>query len=153
MDTFTSASTAETEQLGERWAHELGPDWIIGLSGDLGAGKTHLVRGLARGWGFTGRVHSPTFALLHRYDAPAHPVYHLDLYRLSSPDEILASGLEEYLVRPDGPSVIEWFERWAATGAELPAVLSPKPPRRCRRVWIDVLTPDRREIRYEDSRA
>ena len=92
---------------------------MIGLSGDLGAGKTQFVKGLARGLGIAARVHSPTFALVNIYAGGRLTLFHLDLYRLDTPEQIAAAGLEEYL-RPAGVTVIEWAERW------LQAVQSPK---------------------------
>jgi tRNA threonylcarbamoyladenosine biosynthesis protein TsaE len=84
---------------------------VIGLCGDLGAGKTQLVKGLARGLGIAARVHSPTFALVNIYNGGRLTLYHLDLYRLDTREQILAAGLEEYL-KPEGVTVIEWAERW-----------------------------------------
>ena len=83
---------------------------VIGLCGDLGAGKTQLVKGLARGLGITARVHSPTFALVNIYNGGRLTLFHLDLYRLDTREQILAAGLEEYL-KPAGVTVIEWAER------------------------------------------
>jgi len=83
---------------------------IIALSGELGAGKTQLVKGLAHGLGVTARVHSPTFTLVNEYTGGRLRLFHLDLYRLESRGQILAAGLEEFL-QPDGVAVIEWAER------------------------------------------
>lgn len=102
-------SEAETEALGERLAERLGPGAIVGLKGPLGAGKTALVRGLARGLGVPdGVVHSPTFLTAAEYEGRVR-LTHLDLYRheemLPDPDwlaEILDS---------EGVAVVEWFER------------------------------------------
>ena len=112
MATFISHSPEETAALGERWGRDAAPGWVIGLSGDLGAGKTQFVKGLARGLGITARVHSPTFALVNEYPGGRLPLAHLDLYRLDAPEQILAAGLEEYLRRPSGVTVVEWCERW-----------------------------------------
>ncbi|HEU0010013.1 MAG TPA: tRNA (adenosine(37)-N6)-threonylcarbamoyltransferase complex ATPase subunit type 1 TsaE [Verrucomicrobiae bacterium] len=112
MATFISHSPEETAALGERWGRDAAPGWVIGLSGDLGAGKTQFVKGLARGLGITARVHSPTFALVNEYPGGRLPLAHLDLYRLDTPEQILAAGLEEYLRRPNGVTVVEWCERW-----------------------------------------
>src|ERR1043165_223548 len=110
MATFISHSAAETEALGESWAREAKRGWIIGLSGDLGAGKTQLVKGLARGLGATERVHSPTFALVNEYTTGRLPLFHLDLYRLDTLEQIRSAGLEEFL-QPEGVTVIEWVEK------------------------------------------
>ena len=111
MATCISHSPTETEALGETWGRAAESGWVIGLSGDLGTGKTQLVKGLARGLGVTARVHSPTFALINVYAGGRLPLFHLDLYRLDTPEQILAAGLEEYL-QPAGVTVIEWAERW-----------------------------------------
>ena len=115
MATFISHSPAETESLGETWGRSAQSGLVIGLSGDLGAGKTRLVKGLARGLGITARVYSPTFALVNIYEGGRLPLYHLDLYRMDTIDQILSAGLEEYL-QPQGVTVIEWAERWFGTG-------------------------------------
>jgi tRNA threonylcarbamoyladenosine biosynthesis protein TsaE len=104
---FVSHSPAETEALGERW-------------GDLGAGKTQLVKGLARGLAVTARVHSPTFTLVNEYGGGRLKLFHLDLYRLETPVQILSAGIEEFL-SPDGVAVIEWAERLAAGSWQLAA--------------------------------
>jgi tRNA threonylcarbamoyladenosine biosynthesis protein TsaE len=105
-----SHSPDETEALGESWGRIAQPGMVIGLSGELGAGKTQLVKGLARGLGITTRVHSPTFALVNHYSGGRLPLFHLDLYRLDTPEQIAAAGLEEYL-QAGGVTVIEWAER------------------------------------------
>jgi len=140
MVTFISHSASETEDLGVRWADEAQPGWVIGLSGELGAGKTQLVRGLARGLGAPVRVHSPTFALIHEYRGGRWPLFHIDLYRLNTVGQIIDAGLEIYLTRPDGIAVVEWFERWAAL-----------PSGRFRRAEIRLRGENEREIHYEDS--
>ncbi len=110
MATFNSHSPAETESLGEAWGRAAQRGWVIGLSGELGAGKTLLVKGLARGLGIPACVHSPTFTLVNQYDGGRLRLFHLDLYRLETPAQIAAAGLEEYL-QPDGVTVIEWAEK------------------------------------------
>jgi len=110
MATFISHSPAETESLGERWGRAAKHGLVIGLSGDLGAGKTQLVKGIARGLGVTVRVHSPTFTLVNEYGGGRRRLFHLDLYRLETPAQIISAGLEEFL-QPDGVAVIEWAER------------------------------------------
>lgn len=112
MGTFTSPSAQDTEALGFAWGQAAQAGWVFGLTGDLGAGKTHLARGLARGLGVTGRIQSPTFALVNEHRNGRLPLYHLDLYRLESAEQILGAGLEPYLFPRDGVAVIEWYERW-----------------------------------------
>ncbi len=110
MATFISHSPAETESLGELLGREAQRGLVFALSGDLGAGKTQLVKGIARGLGVTSRVHSPTFTLVNEYGGGRLRLFHLDLYRLETRAEILGAGLEEYL-QPEGVAVIEWAER------------------------------------------
>ena len=110
MPTFISHGPSETESLGEAWGRAAQHGWVIGLTGDLGAGKTQWVKGLARGLGITTRVHSPTFTLVNEYGGGRLRLFHLDLYRLESREQIRAAGLEEFL-QPDGVTVIEWAGR------------------------------------------
>ncbi len=112
MDSFTSQSALETVALGERLGLAAQPGWVFALSGDLGAGKTQLVKGIARGLGIPGRIQSPTFALVQEHLDGRLPLYHLDLYRLRDTRDIVGAGLEGYFAPIDGVSVIEWFERW-----------------------------------------
>ncbi len=145
---------AETEALGERWGRAARHGWVIGLSGDLGAGKTQLVKGLARGLGVTMRVHSPTFALVNEYGGGRLRVFHLDLYRLESREQIITAGLDEYL-QPDGVAVIEWAERWFGTEHPTSDIQHPTPNAgtKLRRVNIEILGATERRITYEDSGA
>jgi tRNA threonylcarbamoyladenosine biosynthesis protein TsaE len=112
MATLISRSPEETAAIGEAWGREAQRGSVIGLVGDLGAGKTQFVRGVVRGVGSPARVHSPTFALLNEYSGGRWPVYHIDLYRLETREQVIAAGLEEYLVDPPGVAVVEWIERW-----------------------------------------
>src|SRR5471032_239345 len=110
MATFISHSPAETEALGEKFGRAAQSGFVIALSGDLGAGKTQFVKGLARGLGISARVHSPTFTLVNEYGGGRLKLFHLDLYRLETRAQIVSAGIEEFLL-PDGVSVIEWAER------------------------------------------
>ena len=110
MAEFISHGPAETESLGERWGRAAQHGLVIGLSGDLGAGKTQLVKGLARGLGIAARVHSPTFTLVNEYGGGRLRLFHLDLYRLETRGQMVSAGLEEFL-QPDGVTVIEWAEK------------------------------------------
>src|SRR6185369_7804990 len=112
MATLISRSPEETLAIGEQWGRQAQAGWVIGLRGELGAGKTQLVKGIARGVGSPARVHSPTFALLNEYGDGRLRVFHIDLYRLNHREEVMSAGLEEYLIRPDGVTVVEWIERW-----------------------------------------
>src|SRR5580658_7810618 len=145
MATFISHSPAQTASLGEELGREAQSGLVVGLSGGLGAGKTILAAGLARGLGVTGRVQSPTFALVNEYREGRLPLFHLDLYRLESREAIIAAGLELYLVRPSGVAVVEWIERWLEDGS-WPGVRGV----RFRRVVIHSPGETEREIVYED---
>jgi len=146
MSTFVSHSPAETESLGEKFGREAQHGLVISLSGELGAGKTQLVKGLARGLGITARVHSPTFTLVNEYTGGRLKLFHLDLYRLESREQILAAGLEEFL-QPDGVAVVEWAEKLKAEGGR----------RKAETKWIsakiEILNETEREIVYDDSGA
>lgn len=114
-------SEAETIALGEVLGRNLSPGDLILLFGELGAGKTTLVRGIARGVGYRGRVSSPTFALAHVYRGSPLTLHHLDLYRLKE-GETGELGLDELLVDPGGAVVVEWPEaagRWPARRIEV----------------------------------
>jgi tRNA threonylcarbamoyladenosine biosynthesis protein TsaE len=110
MSTLISHSPAETESLGEQFGRAAERGFVFALSGEMGAGKTQFVKGLARGLGISARVHSPTFTLVNEYGGGRLKLFHLDLYRLETREQILSAGIEEFL-RPDGVSVIEWAER------------------------------------------
>jgi len=138
MATFISHSPAETGSLGEAWGCAAQSGLVIGLSGDLGAGKTQLVKGLARGLGAAGPVHSPTFTLVNEYGGGRLRLYHLDLYRLETPRQIVSAGLEEFL-QPDGVTVIEWAERLGAG--------------RFKNVKIEIIGETDRRIVYDDFGA
>lgn len=111
MVTLISHDPAQTEAIGVEWGRAAALGWVIGLSGDLGTGKTQLAKGIARGLGITDPVHSPTFSLINIYAGGRFSLFHLDLYRLENPAQIIAAGLEEY-INPRGVAVIEWAERW-----------------------------------------
>jgi tRNA threonylcarbamoyladenosine biosynthesis protein TsaE len=154
MATFISHSPAETEALGESWGRTAARGWVIALSGDLGAGKTQLVRGLARGLDIPTRVHSPTFTLVNEYSGGRLPLHHLDLYRLETAEQIHGAGLDDFL-SPAGVAVIEWAERMlalpSATGNQPPAPAAGRPG--IRHVRIEVVSETQRRISYEDSGA
>jgi tRNA threonylcarbamoyladenosine biosynthesis protein TsaE len=113
MDTITSRSPEETFAHGHLLAVQLRRGDVLALMGDLGAGKTHFVKGLAAGLAHTGEVTSPTFTLIHEYTGGTLPLYHFDLYRLDSEDEVLRIGLEDYLAG-DGVLAIEWADKFPA---------------------------------------
>jgi tRNA threonylcarbamoyladenosine biosynthesis protein TsaE len=107
---WRTATEGETEALGASLAAELAPDGALFLSGDLGAGKTVLARGVAAGLGIDPReVQSPTFTLIREHAGPSGRFLHVDLYRLE-PEELDVLGLDELLAGP-GVKVVEWAER------------------------------------------
>ena len=110
MTTFESHSAAETIAFGQRLAGDSRPGDVVALHGELGAGKTCLVKGIARGLGVTQDVTSPTFTIVHEYRGGRLPLVHVDLYRLDTPQQVVAIGIEDYF---DGEAVtvIEWAEK------------------------------------------
>ncbi len=108
---YLSHSVEETEQLGAQLALTLVPGTVLAYTGSLGMGKTAFTRGLARGLGFTGRVTSPTFTLVNEYEGRI-PLFHFDLYRITSSDELFDLGWDDYLDR-GGICAVEWSERIA----------------------------------------
>lgn len=109
MKEFCSHSPAETEAAGEALGWRLTPGTVLAYQGDLGMGKTAFTRGLARGLGCPGRVTSPTFTIVNEYEGRI-PLFHFDLYRLGSADELFDIGWEDYLTR-GGVCAVEWSER------------------------------------------
>ena len=109
---FVTASTDETIAFGARLGAALEPGDILVLTGDLGAGKTQLTKGIASALGVEDDVTSPTFNILMVYDGGALPLYHFDLYRLDDPDQLEDTGLYD-LLDGDGVCVIEWGEQFA----------------------------------------
>ncbi len=111
-----TAAPAETLALGRRLAAALGPGGVVALYGDLGAGKTHLVKGICAGLGVAPEaVTSPTFAIAQEYDGRTEeghplPLYHLDAYRIERPEEFFELGYEQYFFG-DGVALVEWPER------------------------------------------
>jgi len=127
-------SVADTIAFGERLATELQPGDVLALTGDLGAGKTCLVKGIARGLGIAQEVTSPTFTLIHEYRGGRLPLNHVDLYRLDNVEAAVGIGIEEYL-GGDGVTVIEWAER-----------IAPLLPATTRRIAITLLDENARRI-------
>ncbi len=137
MDYITH-SVEETEQFGESLAAKYGAPHIFCLTGDLGAGKTAMTRGIARGYGFSGRVSSPTFTIMHIYEG-SETVHHFDLYRIEDEDELDAIGFDSFL--RDGVSVIEWPDSFRdRIGA-------------CTRITISRLSDTERRITIEEMNA
>lgn len=108
---ITTHSVSETEDAGTALSKTLAPGSVVAMFGELGAGKTAFVRGIAAGLGFSGRVTSPTFTIVNEYEAGL-PLFHFDMYRLSSSAELFDIGWEDYLER-GGVCVVEWSENVA----------------------------------------
>jgi tRNA threonylcarbamoyladenosine biosynthesis protein TsaE len=131
-----TSRAAETEALGERIAADLGPGDVVLVSGELGAGKTTLIRGACRALGVTEAVTSPTFTIGQRYRGRL-PVLHLDLYRLEDLDAEDPALIEDYL-RPDAVTFIEW-----------PGAVEPRLERVSKRVEIRHAGGDEREVQID----
>lgn len=137
MALIISQNPQQTSDIGRRVARELKAGDVLALAGDLGAGKTHFVKGLAEGLGVASDVTSPTFTLIHEYPGERLPLFHIDLYRLETDDEVLNIGLDDYL-NSDGVTAIEWADKF-------PALM----PAGVRWVRIRPLEGDTREISIE----
>ena len=111
---YITHSPAETEELGCRLGRTLGPGAVVAYFGGLGMGKTAFTRGLARGLGCRGRVTSPTFAIVNEYEGGRLPLFHFDMYRLTSAEDLFDIGWEDYLSR-GGVCAVEWSENIADT--------------------------------------
>ena len=106
---YHTKSERETEELGRKLADHLEPGTVIAYEGGLGAGKTAFTRGLARGLGVTDRVTSPTYTIVNEYTGEV-PLFHFDMYRLTSSEDLFDIGWEDYLTR-GGILAVEWSER------------------------------------------
>lgn len=112
MNTYISCSPEKTEEFAFHLAETLTGGEVIAFTGDLGAGKTCFTRGLAKGLGFSGNVTSPTFALVNEYIGGKYPLYHFDMYRICSWDDLYSTGFFDYL--DNGIIAAEWSENIAA---------------------------------------
>jgi tRNA threonylcarbamoyladenosine biosynthesis protein TsaE len=152
MATIISHSPAETESVGESWGRAAESGLVVALCGDLGAGKTQFVKGLARGLGITERVHSPTFSLLNVYSGGRLALFHIDLYRLDTREQIIAAGLDEYL-SPQGVTVVEWADRWFEEPQRNLAEKMATYPKKFTWSLIQAISETERRITYEDFGA
>lgn len=109
---YYTNSDKETEAVGEQFGRTVKDGTVVAMYGDLGAGKTAFVRGMARGMGITERVSSPTFTIVNEYEGGRLPLFHFDLYRLGGEDELFEIGWEDYLAR-GGVCAVEWSENAA----------------------------------------
>ena len=109
---FITHNPSETEEVGKTLARQLQPGTVIAYEGDLGAGKTAFTRGLARGLGCSDTVTSPTYTIVNEYLGGRLPLFHFDMYRLASADDLWDIGWEDYLER-GGVCAVEWSENVA----------------------------------------
>ena len=138
--TYITYSPTETEELAQKLAPFLFPGAVIAYRGDLGAGKTAFTRGLARGLGYTDMVTSPTYTIVNEYLGGRLPLFHFDMYRLASGDDLWDIGWEDYLDR-NGVCAVEWSEN-VEDALEMPIVIT-----------IEKLGEDSRRITLEGGSA
>ena len=127
-------SADETVDLGRKIGAFLQPNEVVALTGQLGAGKTTIIQGIAEGLGVKDYVTSPTFIIINEYQGGRLPFYHVDLYRLEGTEEIEDLGIEEYFTR-GGVCVIEWAEKLGALM-----------PKKAEGIEIKVISENEREI-------
>lgn len=118
MERLVSGSVADTIKIAEEFAKRLKPGDCVLYSGEMGAGKTHFTKGIARYFGVDGEVTSPTFALVNEYIGSPISVFHFDLFRINSYDDLYAIGFFDYLDR-DGILCVEWSENISGLADEL----------------------------------
>ena len=133
---FITNSPTETETVGEHLAAQLLPGTVLAYLGDLGAGKTAFTRGLARGLGAVDPVTSPTYTIVNEYLSGRLPLFHFDMYRLSSSDDLWDIGWEDYLDR-GGVCAVEWSEKVADAMENAITVRIEKLGEEARRITIE----------------
>ena len=133
---FITNSAQETEQVGQALGTRLLPGTVLAYEGDLGAGKTAFTRGLARGLGATEQVTSPTYTIVNEYLSGRIPLFHFDMYRLASADDLWDIGWEDYLER-GGVCAVEWSENVAEAMEDAITVIIEKLGEDTRRITIE----------------
>ena len=133
---YTTNSPAQTESIGAALGKVLPPGTVIAYRGDLGAGKTAFTRGLARGLGFTDMVTSPTYTIVNEYLGGRLPLFHFDMYRLASSDDLWDIGWDDYLER-GGICAVEWSENVADAMEDAIFVTIEKLGEESRRITIE----------------
>ena len=133
---FITHSPEETEAVGEKLAQALRPGTVLAFRGDLGAGKTAFTRGLARGLGAEDRVTSPTYTIVNEYLSGRLPLFHFDMYRLESEDDLFDIGWEDYLER-GGVCAVEWSENVAEAMEDALSICIEKTGEDSRRIIIE----------------
>ena len=149
--TYTTHSEADTMALAARLAPMLAPGDTVLLNGDLGAGKSVLARGIARGMGIKGPMPSPTFTLMQPYRGRI-PFYHFDLYRLDDPEQFWEAGLDEF-VGGDGAAVVEWPDRAELEGNMTIRLARCEDSDDARLIALTLSGPDQRRKDIEDTLA
>ena len=134
--TFTTNSPAQTEAVGAALGKALQPGAVIAYRGDLGAGKTAFTRGLARGLGCFEQVTSPTYTIVNEYLSGRMPLFHFDMYRLKSADDLWDIGWEDYLDR-GGVCAVEWSENVVEAMEDAVTVTIEKTGEESRRITIE----------------
>ena len=134
--TFITNSPAQTEAVGEKLGKLLQPGAVIAYRGDLGAGKTAFTRGLARGLGCAEQVTSPTYTIVNEYLSGRMPLFHFDMYRLASADDLWDIGWEDYLDR-GGVCAVEWSENVVEAMEDAVTVTIEKTGEESRRITIE----------------
>ena len=138
---FITNTTEETERIGQRLGEKLHGGEVIAYRGDLGAGKTAFTRGLARGLGITMRVTSPTYTIVNEYLGGRLPLFHFDMYRLGSADELFDIGWEDYL-RRGGVCAVEWSENVSEAMEDAITVEIEKLSDETRKITVEGSVPD-----------
>lgn len=146
MEKITTTTT-ETQKIGQDLARTLTSGTIICLQGELGAGKTTLVQGIAEGLGIEGEITSPTFTLMNTYSATSpgttiHTLVHIDTYRLKNAEELIAIGAEDYLGAPGVATIIEWPEK----------IIDLLKDKKVTSVTLEHLSGDQRKITIKDGK-
>ena len=133
MATFISNSPTETEAIGRQLASDVNAGSVLALKGELGSGKTLFTQGLVAGLESDATVTSPTFTIVHEYQAGRLPIYHFDIFRLDNRESTVRLGLEDYFF-VDGVSVIEWADRFPESIPEQARWISFEIKSECQRI-------------------
>ena len=134
--TYETNSPEQTESVGQALGAVLQPGTVLAYRGDLGAGKTAFTRGLAKGLGCTERVTSPTYTIVNEYLSGRLPLFHFDMYRLESADDLWDIGWEDYLQR-GGICAVEWSENVSEAITDAVVICIEKISDTCRRITVE----------------
>ena len=139
QQTHTAVSDRDMQQFGARLAEALHAGLVLYLYGQLGAGKTTLVRGLLHGLGYRDKVKSPTYTLVEPYETDAFTIYHFDLYRINDPDELISIGIEEYFTK-DAVCLVEWPDKGRLPAPDLTCYIEMTGSATTRQITIQAMT-------------